>query len=162
MKKTALLGLAAIAALGFTACNNSNSASQMKGDNKVVLYSGILPAADVQGTMCTIKLDFDDDNNYTDGDFVMIENSLAADTVAASGLKDVATSYSEGDFRKESKQVNGVNVEYIVLTPDADEVFGAASSTPTYLIINPDQSLTLVNSSIEMPANPELYTLSVR
>lgn len=167
MKKVALIGIA-ICALGITACNNSksnNTATTLPvvghGD-KEVLYSGILPAADAQGTLCTIKLEYDDDNNYTDGDFTMVENSIVADTVAAAGIKEVATSYSSGDFCKASKQIDGATVEYIVLTPDAKDVLGAASASPTYFILNADQSLTLVNSNIEMPENPELYTLTVK
>lgn len=165
MKKTVLLSLAAVAALGFSACDNNTATadkSQSKDGDKVVLYSGILPAADAQGTVCTLRLEFDDENNYTDGDFVMVENSLAADSVAASGLKEAATSYSEGDFRKETKTVDGATVEYLVLTPDAKDGLGAASTTPTYLVVNEDQSLTLVNSSIELPSVPALYTLTVK
>ncbi|MDE6418438.1 MAG: hypothetical protein K2K49_04440, partial [Duncaniella sp.] len=62
MKKTALLSLAAVAALGFSACDNTTATAdkQSKGEEKVVLYSGILPAADAQGTVCTLRLEFDD------------------------------------------------------------------------------------------------------
>lgn len=167
MKKTVLFSLAAAAAFGFAACNNLSSTTtasegKAKGGDMEELYSGILPAADAQGTLCTIKLEFDDDNNYTDGEFVMVENSLVTDTVAAAGLSEAATSYSEGKFRKESKSVNGANVEYLVLTPDAKDNLGAASNTPTYLVVNADQTLVLVNSDIEMPADPALYTLKLK
>lgn len=167
MKKTVMLGLAAVAALGFTACNNSNAtsgAAQAKnGGDKEVLYSGILPAADAQGTIYTLKLEFDDDHNYTDGDFTMIENTLATDTVAASGLKEVATSYTKGDFRKESKQVDGTTVEYIRLLPDAKDALGAASASSLYFIINADESLTMVGADLQKAANPEMnYTLTIK
>ncbi len=167
MKKVALIGIA-ICALGITACNNSKSEKGIStlpavgNGDKEVLYSGILPAADAQGTLCTIKLEYDDDNNYTDGDFTMIENSIVADSVATAGIKEAATSYSSGDFRKATKQVNGETVEYIILTPDAKDILGSASVSPTYLLVNADQSLTLVNSNIEKPENPELYTLTVK
>ena len=166
MKKVALLGMA-IFALGITACNNSKSQNNVSvvpggpGDRDV-LYSGILPAADAQGTLCTIKLEYDDDHNYTDGDFTMVENSIVGDTIAVAGIKEAATSYSEGDFRKASKQVNGGLVEYLVLTPKAKEILGAASASPSYFIVNADQSLTLVNSDLELPIHPELYTLTVK
>ncbi len=166
MKKTFLLGLAVVGALGFTACNNSNTtanAAQPKGgSDKEVLYSGILPAADAQGTVYTLKLDFDDDNNYTDGDFLMIENSLASDTVSVSGLKEVATSYTEGDFRKESKTVNGETVEYIRLIPEAKDALGTPSASSLYFIVNADGSLTMVGESLEAPVMAEMYTLSVK
>lgn len=166
MKKNVILGLAAAAALGFTACDNSaatSGAAQSKGDDdKEVLYSGILPAADAQGTVYTLKLEFDSDHNFTDGDFIMIENSLAADSVAASGLKEVATSYTEGDFTKESKQVNGATVEYIRLTPDAKDSLGTPSGSSLYFILNADGSLTMVSADLEQPAIPALYTLTVK
>lgn len=167
MKKTVLMGLAAVATLGFTACDSSNASSRAAlstgGGDKEVLYSGILPAADAQGTIYTLKLEFDDDNNYTDGDFTMVENSIVTDTVVASGLKEVATSYSKGDFRKESKQVDGATVEYIRLIPDAKDALGTPSGSSLYFVINPDQSLTMVGADLQKSVNPDLnYTLTVK
>lgn len=162
MKKTAILMLAA-ASLGFVACNSKTAATDQakSGDDKEVLYSGILPAADAEGTVYTLKLDFDDDNNYTDGDYTLIENSLAADSVAPSGMKAVATSYSKGDFTKQSKEVDGQTVEYITLTPDAKDALGAPSASSAYFVVNADGSLTMVSQSLEMPVMADLYTLSV-
>lgn len=168
MKKQTIMGLAVIAALGLGACNESKTSSaascgQPKCDNdKEVLYSGILPAADAQGTVYTLKLEFDDDNNYTDGDYMLVENSLAADEEAASGLKEAATSYTKGDFVKESKDVDGAKVEYIRLTPDAKDSLGAPSASSLYFVINADESLTMVGADLQMPANAELYTLTVK
>lgn len=164
MKKITLLGLALFAAFGFSSCNNADkSAPSGKGGDKEVLYSGILPAADAQGTIYTLKLEFDDDNNYTDGDFTLVENTLAADTVSASGLKEVATSYSKGDFRKESKQVDGATVEYINLIPDTKDLLGAPSAASMYFIINADNSLTMVGADLQKSVNPDLnYTLTVK
>ncbi len=164
MKKTVLLGLAAVAALGFTACDNSQKDGQVNtGNDKVVLYSGILPTADAQGTVYTLKLEFDDDNNYTDGDYTMVENTLVADTLSASGVKEAATSYTEGDFKKLSKQVDGATVEYVQLTPDAKDALGTPSASSLYFIINPDQSLTMVGADLQRSVNPELnYTLTVK
>lgn len=167
MKKTFMIGLATIAALGFAACNSSNAGSNnnsgQKSGDKEVLYSGILPAADAQGTIYTLKLEFDDDHNFTEGDFTMTENTLVADTVASSGLKEVATSFSKGDFRKESKQVNGANIEYIRLLPNAKDALGTPSASSMYFLINPDESLTMVGADLQKPADPNLnYTLTVK
>ena len=166
MKKTVLMGIAAIASLGFAACSNSNATSnavQPKGGDKEVLYSGILPAADAQGTVYTLKLEFDDDHNYTDGDYTMVENTLVADTTVASGLKEAATSYTKGDFRKESKQVNGVTVEYIRLYPDAKDALGTPSASSMYFVVNPDGSLTMTGADLQKAANTEMnYTLTVK
>ncbi|MDE6498581.1 MAG: hypothetical protein K2L21_07975 [Muribaculaceae bacterium] len=165
MKKVLFMMLA-VASLGFVSCNKCDTKAAPaadKGGDKEVLYSGILPAADAQGTVYTLKLDFDDDHNYTDGDFTMVENTLAADTVAASGLKEVATSYTKGDFRKESKQVDGATVEYIRLIPDAKDALGAPSAASGYFVVNEDGSLTMVGADLTKSVNPELnYTLTVK
>lgn len=163
--KKAIFMMMAVAALGMTACDSSNAASKpaKSSGDKEVLYSGILPAADAQGTVYTLKLEFDDDNNYTDGDFTMVENTLAADSVDASGLKDVATAYTKGDFRKESKQVNGSTVEYVRLVPDAKDALGAPSASSMYFIVNADGSLTMVGSNLQKSETSGMnYTLSVR
>ncbi|MDE6277434.1 MAG: copper resistance protein NlpE [Muribaculaceae bacterium] len=164
MKKTVLMMLA-VASLGFASCDNTKATAEAPttdGD-KEVLYSGILPSADAQGTVYTLKLEFDDDHNYTDGDYTLVENTLAADTVAASGLKEVATSYSKGDFRKESKVVDGTSVNYIRLTPDAKDALGTPSGSSLYFVINEDESLTMVGPDLEKSVNPELnYTLTVK
>ncbi|MDE7159296.1 MAG: hypothetical protein K2O24_00415 [Muribaculaceae bacterium] len=166
MKTKALFGIAALAAFGLTACSNASGTPSAAGasanGDKEMLYSGILPAADAQGNVVTLKLDFDDDHNYTDGDFIMVENTVAADSISAAGITAASTSYSEGDFRKATKQVDGKTLEYLVLTPDAKDLLGAATATPSYFLINENQTLTLVNADIELPANPELYTLTAK
>ncbi len=165
MKKTLLFGMVALATLGITSCGNSSNPSSVtqKGNgDKEVLYSGILPVADAQGTVYTLKLDFDDDNNYTDGDFTMVENTLASDSLTSSGIKIMATSYSKGDFRKESKEVNGATVQYIRLLPDAKDGLGAASAATTYFLVNADESLTMVGADLQKSETPGMnYTLTV-
>lgn len=167
MKKITFLMLTLVAAVGLASCNNScdnSKCAKSNGQNgdKEVLYSGILPAADAQATVYTLKLDFDDDHNCTEGDFTMVENTLAADTAAVSGLKEAATAYTKGDFRKESKQVDGADVNYIRLIPDAKDALGTASAASLYFIINADESLTMVGEDLQKAANAEMnYTLSV-
>ncbi len=169
MKKQIFMGLALAATLGLAACSDAKTSTaaapstQSTGDSdKAVLYSGILPSADALGTVYTLKLDFDDDNNYTDGDYVLIENSLAADENEMSGLKEVATSYSEGDFRKETKEVNGEKVEYIVLAPDAKDALGVESAGSLYFLVNADGSLTMTGADLTKPEGAEYYTLAVK
>lgn len=166
MKKSVLFGLAAVAALGLASCGNSCDKKACDGgkcDDKEELYSGILPSADAQCTVYTLKLDWDDDHNYTDGDFEMIENTLAADTIDASGLKEVVTAYTSGDFRKASKEVNGATVEYIELVPDAKDALGGSSAASAYFVINPDQSLTMVGADLEKSEMPGMnYTLTLK
>lgn len=168
MKKFILAAFAAVAALGFSACNQASNATATadkasKGGDKDVLYSGILPAADAQGTVYTLVLEFDDDNNYTDGDYSLVENSLVADTVAASGLSEAATSYTKGDFKKATKTVDGAEVEYIQLMPDAKDALGAASGASMYFVVNADGSLTMTGEDLVKSEMPGMnYTLTVK
>lgn len=152
-----LFALAAVAALGFTSCGNSGN----KGNDKEVLYSGILPSADADGSVYTLKLEFDADDNFNEGDFTLVENTLQTDTVAASGLKTVATSYTKGDFRKQSKTVDGATVEYIQLLPDAKDALGTPSAASQYFVINPDESLTMTGADLVKSETGLNYTLSV-
>ncbi|MDE5552708.1 MAG: hypothetical protein K2M03_06100 [Muribaculaceae bacterium] len=168
MNKKIILGVAAAALVGLASCNCNNSdkvcpnKAAGNDNDKEVLYSGILPNADAQGTVYTLKLEFDADDNYNEGDFTLVENSLATDTVAASGLKILASSYSKGDFRKEAKQVDGTTINYVRLMPDAKDALGNPSNASMYFIINEDESLTMVNAELQRSETPGLdYTLSV-
>ncbi len=161
--------MALFAALGFSSCcnkscdNSDKAASADKSGDKEVLYSGILPAADAQGTVYTLKLEFDADNNFTDGDYTLVETTLASDSVAASGLKDLTASYTKGDFTKASKEVDGATVEYIQLKPDAKDALGTPSAASLYFIVNPDESLTMVSADLQKAVDPALnYTLTVK
>lgn len=171
MKKTVLMAAAAMAALTFGACSQGASSTQECGsakacDNKCdgndreELYTGILPAADAQGTLYTLRLELDDDNNYTDGDYMMVETSLAADEADASSLKVAATAYTEGDVVRQNKTVDGAEVEYICLTPDTKDSMGAASADPVYFIVNADGSLTMTGADLKVSETGLNYTLT--
>lgn len=168
MKKIVLMGLALLGTLGFVACDGSSKTAQTAAPaknsaDKEVLYAGILPAGDAIGFIYTLKLDYDADHDFNEGDFVMMESGLASDTIFATGIKEVATGYSEGDFRKESKEVDGVKVEYIRLIPDAKEGLGATDASETYFIVNADGSLTMVGEDLQVSNFPGLnYTLTVK
>lgn len=155
----------AIASLCFAACGNKNVVSEnVRHDgDKTVLYSGILPAADAQGVVYSLRLEFDDDHNFSDGEFVMVENSIVVDTSAASGLYVAAAAYTEGEFRKESRRIDGADIEYIRLVPDSKAVSAADSASSLYFIINEDGSLTMVGEDLQKSVTPGLnYTLTVR
>ena len=121
------------------------------------------PAADAEGILYTLKLDYDDDHNYTDGDFQLVETALLSDTVSAMNLRTGVTSLTEGDFRIETSTAEGETTSYMRLVPDAKESLGAASTATLYFIINPDKSLTMVNSDLTKAANDSLnYTLTLK
>jgi len=162
MKKT-ILGIALIP-LALTACGKpAGTTSAGIGGEKDELYAGILPAADAAGILYTLRLDYDDDHNYTDGDYLLTETALVKDSVNPLGLKDGVTSLTEGDFRIESRTVNGTTSHYLRLMPDMKESLGAASASTLCFLINPDRTLTMVNADLTKAANGTLnYTLTLK
>lgn len=163
MNKLILLAAATAAAAGLAACSNTSSnaaAPQAGSGDKAVLYSGILPAADADGTAYALRLDYDDDRGYADGDFSLTETTFAIDSAGAAA--EVAASYTEGDFAKKTKTVNGQAVEYIQLAPDAKDALGDASSCSLYFIVNPDGSLTMANADLTPASSGLNYTLTAK
>ena len=161
MKKI-FVGIALIS-LALTACDNNRGRNHGSLGDKEELYAGIMPAADAEGILYTLKLDYDDDHNYTDGDFQLVETALLSDTVSAMNLRTGVTSLNDGDFRIETSTAEGETTSYMRLVPDAKESLGAASTATLYFIINPDKSLTMVNSDLTKAANDSLnYTLTLK
>ncbi len=160
MKKT-LLGIALVS-LAFASCSDKNCNGEKcdaKSD-RTELYAGILPAADAQGVLYSLVLDYDDDDNYTTGDFELTQSYLMNDTVAASGIRAGLTSVAEGDFTLGTKGTSSETVKYLTLTPKAKDAIGNADSAPLYFLINDDNTLTLVNSELTKAENDSLnYTL---
>ncbi|MBD5341535.1 MAG: copper resistance protein NlpE [Bacteroides sp.] len=165
MKKAILfcLALAPLALASCNNCNNGSCASGSKGGDKEELYAGILPAADAEGFVYTLRLDYDDDHNYTDGDFAMTQMALDYDTVSAPALKAGITSYTEGDFRIENKTVNGAGVKVLTLVPDPKESLGTVDNSTVYFLVNGDNTLTLVGPDFTKATNDSLnYTLTLK
>lgn len=136
-------------------CKNSDCSSCTKGDEKVV-YTGVLPAADVDQVRYTLTLDYDDDNTAK-GDYDLIETYQQTDTVAPGSVKDVKNVRSEGDFTVLTKDSS----KYIKLVPDAKDSDASADTTPMYFLVENDSTIVLVNSDLQKSVNTELnYTLT--
>lgn len=167
MKKAFLLGLA-ILPLALASCGNCKNGScdntaNGRGGDKEELYAGVLPAADAEGIVYTLRLDYDDDNNFTDGDYALTQTALVADTVGAPAVKAGVTSYTEGDFRIEDKTVNGAAAKVLTLVPEAKESLGTADNSTLYLLVNGDNTLTLVNADLTKAENDSInYTLTLK
>lgn len=156
MKK--IVFAAAVAALAFTACNSGNSCKSGNDGDKNELYTGVLPAADADGILYNLSLDFDDDHNFTDGDYHLTETYLMTDTVRGKSF-DGRSFKTEGDFKVETRTVDGKEVKYLKLTPEAKESVGNASSDVLYFIIDSDNSITLTDAELSMPGDSLNYTL---
>lgn len=166
MKKAILLCIA-LAPLALASCNNGckndSSCSNGKGGDKQELYAGVLPAADAEGTLYTLRLDYDDDNNFTDGDFDLTRTALVGDTVAGAAVKDGVVSYNEGEFKIEDKMVDGATAKVLTLTPDAKESLGTVDNDQLYFLVNGDNTLTLVGADFKKAENDSLnYTLTLK
>lgn len=161
--KKALLGLF-LAPLALASCGNCNNGiCNNSGDDKVEIYSGILPAADAEGILYTLRLDYDDDHNFTDGDYDLTQTALVSDSTAMAVVNDGPVNFTEGDFRIQSKNVNGTDTRYIRLVPKAKKSLGAADNSTLYFLVNGDNTLTLVNADLTKAANDSLnYTLTLK
>lgn len=155
MKKFLILGLGVIGALSIVSCDNK-AASKCQGGDEEILYTAIVPGADNMGTVYSLAMDYDHDDN--DGDYLLVENTLVSDSLAATGFTSSTTSLTKGDFKKLSKTVDGAVVEYIQLVPDAKDALGAPSAGSGFFVINQDGSLTMVAEDLVIPADTAAYT----
>lgn len=154
MKKFMMFAAAFAAVLSFSACSGKQAAAPATETtvavDKVVAYTGTLPAADCEGIRYDLKLEYDADDNYTEGDYNMVETYIT-------GTENDSTYRSEGDFKVLTKD----GKTYIKLEPDAKDSDQGATTTVTYFMMGDDESLVMVNSSLEAPVAPADYTLTV-
>ncbi len=162
MKKI-VLGMAALAALGLASCGGNNKCDNKancdgKCEDKVEVFTGVLPGADNEGVRYTLNLEYDDDHNCTEGDYKLDETYLVADSTATDGVRADKSFKSEGDFtitEKDGKKV-------YKLVPDAKDSNAEATLTPMYFILDNDSTLTMVNAELERSVNPDLnYSLKL-
>ena len=90
-------------ALGACSGNNCSSYNACSGTrtcnlDKDKVYTGVLPATDADGIRYTLKLDYDDDKNFMEGGYDLLETYIVGDSVSATGYKDAGSFRSEGDF----------------------------------------------------------------
>lgn len=158
MKKSLFMGAAALALFSLASCNSNcktDTCDKGKCDDKDVVYTGVLPAADCDGVRYTLALDYDHHDN--DGDYHLVETYLKADSVAALGYKDVATFASEGDFTV----VKQDGKTYLKLVKDVKDSSAKAVASLNFLV-DSDSTITLVNDQLQPSENPALnYTLSI-
>lgn len=164
MKKIVLMAGVALAALGISSCDSKTCDSKTcTGDGSAVtateknvdaVYTGVLPAADLDGVRYTLLLDYDKKDK--DGDYTLIETYIKADTAATLGYVDVNSFVSEGDFTMEQKD----SKSYLKLVKDAKDSSKGSADTPLYFVIDNDSTITLANENLEVSTTPGMnYTL---
>ena len=162
MKKTTLFMAAALSMMTMAACSGNQKCSGDKkscadGDKKE-LYTGVLPAADADGIRYALKLDYDDDNNYMDGDYDLLETVVEQDTTSALGFKEGQSFKSEGDFTVIDKD----GKKYLKLVQDVKDSAKGSNGGPLYFLVESDSTIVMVNSDLEVSTAPGLnYTLKL-
>lgn len=149
---------AALVMLGACSGNNckNSECDNCKSDCEKIVYTGVLPGADVDQIRYTLTLDYDD-HNTSKGDYDLIETYQQADSVAPGGMKDVRNVRSEGDFSIMDKENN----KYIKLMPDIKDSDASADGSVLYFLVENDSTLVMVNSNLEKSENAGLnYSLT--
>lgn len=157
MKKTIFAATAAFFLLSAVACSQSGAQSGKVSDRDET-YTGILPAADVDGIRYTLRLDYNDDHGNTDGDYDLVQSYLVADTAATTGFRDSVSFNSKGDFTVETGTGEQAGISYLKLVPDRKY----ADADTLYFLVSSDSTLTLTNAQLDAPVSSALnYTLTL-
>ncbi|MBD5281068.1 MAG: copper resistance protein NlpE [Bacteroides sp.] len=157
MKKIIYVAAAALSMMSMAACNGNQKASgdAQKAGDKLEIYTGVLPAADCDGIRYALQLKYDDDHNYTDGDYDLLETYLVSDSV---GNRDDKSFKSEGDFSVMEKNGN----KYLKLVQDRDDSQQGSADSPMYFLVESDSTIVMVNSDLQKSDAPGLnYTLKL-
>ncbi|MDE6768742.1 MAG: copper resistance protein NlpE [Muribaculaceae bacterium] len=161
MRKTIYMMAAALSMFSMAACTGnqkSNGDQKVADGDKKEIYTGILPAADTDGVRYSLELEYDDDHNYTDGDYDLLETYLEADSTSVGGFKDGKSFKSEGDFTVMDKE----GKKYLKLVQDKDDSQEGSNVGPMYFLVESDSTIVMVNEELQPAANPEMnYTLKL-
>lgn len=153
--KKALYMAATVALLGMSACTGTSCDSKGCKADDDKLYTGVMPAADCDGIRYTLKLDYDDDHNYTDGDYDLVQTYIAADSTSALGYKDIRTVKSEGDFTVVKTKDGKTGLKLV------EEVRKGQQGETMYFVVDSDSTITMTNSDFETAASGLNYTLKL-
>lgn len=157
MKKFAMAAMVAVAAVaGLASCSGDKGCAKGAcGVDDDQLYTGVMPAADCEGIRYTLKLDYDD--NFTKGDYDLVETYLAADSTAVNGVRDNVSYKSEGDFTV----INKDGKKILKLVKDVKDSNPKATATLNFEATS-DSTLVMLNDSLQAPVSDVLnYTLKL-
>ncbi len=118
-------------------------------DDRDVVYTGTIPAADAAGIECTLVLDYD---NATSGEYKLTEHFI-----------DKGTFNYEGDFTIHKGTPSDASQRYMKLVPDhPDRAADQASSSDDvrYFLIDSDSTLTMTTASLQRADSGLNYTLT--
>lgn len=157
MRKTFVIGAAAMALLSMAACSGKKDCDKKcgtKGGERIEIFTGVLPGADCDGVRYTLNLEYD--HGDKDGDYDLTETYLQADSVSPGGFKDLRSFNSEGDFVVEHQG----GKTYLKLIKDQKDSGAGSVETPLYFLVDSDSTLTLTDARLQVSQTEGLnYTL---
>ena len=138
--KSKFLSIAALGVLvSLGACSQCPSKDgQCTKSGGDVVYTGVLPGADVYGIRYTVLLDYDDDE--PGGDYEMVQSYVNLDSTGT--IVDVASFYSEGDFTTGTRD----GKKYIQLSGKGAE--------QTYFLVTGDDTIEMTNAELTQNTTP--------
>lgn len=154
MKKS-IFAIASAVVLMAASCSNEKKAAEATEPAAeevavVEVYSGILPAADAEGVLYDLTLNYNEDGV---GTYTLNETYMVADTTATNVA--VAT---EGDFVVTDKD----GKKYIALTKDATKATEEEANDTIFFLVDSDSTITMVNAQLEPAATDLNYTLTLQ
>lgn len=161
MRKTIYALGAVMALFSMASCAGNQDgkcckSGECKGGDKV--YTGLIPAADAEGVRYSLKLDYDDDKNCTEGDYDLIETYIVGDSLSMTGHKDADSFKSEGDFTVMQKD----GKTYLKLIQDVKDSAKGSNAGPIYFLVDSDSTITMVNADLQLAADSTMnYTLKL-
>ena len=158
MKTYQLFPIAA-AALFRAACSGSGHKGDSKGHDSVFKdgrdryeeYTGLLPAADSEGIEYTLRLEYDHDDDFNEGDFKMRQVYIDQ---TGSTVYD-----SKGDFEVLTGTPDNASQRYLRLVSEPAK--GAPADT-TYFLVTSDSVLTMVGPDLKRSASGLNYDLKLK
>lgn len=122
-------------------------------EDRSVIYSGILPAADAAGIEYSLRLKYEADINYLGGSYNLTETTLYSDSASTSS--DIFR--TKGDFTVERATTRTKGRKYLKLMPDAKR---GHDELPLYFIIDSDTAITMTGPDLRGAETSDLnYTL---
>lgn len=151
--------------IGLMTITSCSSKCENKTDNlcpnKTEVYTGVIPAADALGLRYTLLLSFNDDNSRMNGDYKAVETFLAGDTASITGVKDMSSFISAGNFSLIKGDGENTGKSYIKLEQGKGEKSIGEPYT-TFFLIDSDSTITMVNEMLQPSEMPGVnYTLKL-
>lgn len=120
-------------------------------DDRHEEYTGVLPAADTEGIEYTLHLEYDRDDNFTEGDYRMRQVYMSA--------TNPTTYDTKGDFKVLKGTPQSPDQMYLQLVSDPEN---NAPADTTYFLVSSDSTLTMVGQDLTPAVSGLNYDLKLK